>query len=217
MNRSESLSQYFDERVETFGKDFRSCGYQSKWSFLQRQQAVMALLQGREGDRILDVGCGPGLFTAPLSQKHFLVGVDLSFKMLGHARSVLEPVLGNGGLLPFQDKSFDVVMAIETLQHLAEPAAFVKELCCAVKRGGVLILSSLNQNSILHRTLNRFGGYQGLHFHSLLEICQILDQQGLSRHTTQFLGFPFPLIWQEKQSLRPPSGLATSWIVQARK
>ncbi len=203
------LSKYYDERATAFGKTIESCQYRSVKSFAQRQSVVLDLLKGTKGKRILDLGCGPGLFTSPLSKNNQIVGIDLSLEMLRLARPDLKPVKGDGTSLPFQNGTFDLVMAIEMLQHLSDFRSLLEEILRVLRPGGELIISSLNPTSVFHRALWSFGGYRGLSFHSDEKVGSFLKNRALT-FETHFLSFPLPWVWRGEPNKRWMNFLATS-------
>ncbi|HEX5851474.1 MAG TPA: class I SAM-dependent methyltransferase [Solirubrobacteraceae bacterium] len=101
----------------------------------------------RAGERVLDVGCGEGAFTAELARAGALaVGVDVAEEPLRRARA-LHPALdlrlldaGGGWDLP--DASFDVVWAGETIEHVLDTAAWLSEIRRVLRSGGRLLLST---------------------------------------------------------------------------
>ena len=209
----EKVSDHYNRRAVSYGREPRACNYRFRGSYLQRQRVVMKRLQGITGRRILDVGCGPGLFSEPLARSNFLVGVDLSENMLRLARGILKPVGGEGEHLAFQDELFDITLSIETLQHVGCPEIFLKELARVTRPDGRIILSSLNRDSLLHRIL---GGKSNF-FHPLEAVCSFLEKEGWVPVEIRFLGFPLPLTWPSPLKNRGLSFLATSWVVEFRK
>jgi SAM-dependent methyltransferase len=90
-----------------------------------------------------------------------VVGVDIAESILGTARRAtaaagVEPELVRANLeqLPLGDAEFDLVISIQVLEHLLDPAAAVRELARVLKPGGVLLLSTDNRRMLLTRTLN---------------------------------------------------------------
>src|SRR3989338_4917659 len=71
---------------------------------------------------VLDVGCGPGIYCDALNKKGFVVtGVDYSEEMIKLAKQRyphINFIEGSGYNLPFENKSFDLVISIGTLQCL---------------------------------------------------------------------------------------------------
>ena len=97
--------------------------------------------------RILDVGCGTGLFLPSLAERaQLVVGVDLSAEMLRGVREragAAELVQADADHLPFPDRSFDAVVAITLLQNMPDPERTVRELARVMRPGGTLIVTSL--------------------------------------------------------------------------
>jgi ubiquinone/menaquinone biosynthesis C-methylase UbiE len=83
--------------------------------------------------RVLEVGCGEGHIAGWLSQRASpasLVAVDLSPGMLARARarySVVAFASASAFELPFGDRSFDLVMFLEVLEHLSDPHKALEE------------------------------------------------------------------------------------------
>ena len=76
------------------------------------------------GGRALDVGCGTGTLAARLAAEGYEVtGIDPSEGMLDVLRErtpEVEAVQGSGTDLPFADDSFDVVMSVAVMHHMAD-------------------------------------------------------------------------------------------------
>lgn len=93
---------------------------------------------------VLDVGCGPGLFTKHLAARAArVVGADISPFMLARARG-FETVQANAENLPFSDASFDVVFEANLLHHVANPAVVVGEMARVAKEAVVVIEPNRN-------------------------------------------------------------------------
>jgi SAM-dependent methyltransferase len=67
-------------------------------------------------DSILDVGCGNGWFTNHAAKHLKIIGVDRSWVALKHLTTTC--CQADAGALPFQDRSFDLIVAMEVLEHL---------------------------------------------------------------------------------------------------
>jgi len=107
------------------------------------------------GLRLLDIGCGGGLVCEPMCRLGAqVVGIDASDKNIAVARLHAERMRlavdyrpGTAEALHTAGESFDVVLALEIIEHVADPGLFLN--CCAhlVRPGGLLVLSTLNRTA----------------------------------------------------------------------
>ena len=99
----------------------------------------------RAGALLLDVACGGGLLgphIAGLGYRH--VGVDLSATASRvAAEHGVDVVRGDALHLPFADASFDVVVAGEVLEHVADHEGAIAEACRVLKVGGTLVIDTI--------------------------------------------------------------------------
>jgi SAM-dependent methyltransferase len=98
------------------------------------------------GSKALDVGCGVGQVVQRLMdagcEAH---GVEVSEPSIKKARRVSDRCQAyDGRTLPYDDASFDSVGALNVLEHVEEPEAFLAELVRVVKPGGKVAVSSPN-------------------------------------------------------------------------
>ena len=96
---------------------------------------------------MLDVGCGDGIFSAPMSNKvEDIYCVDPSFislkRLLKRERQNMYPINADGGHLPFPNDFFDGVFFIFVLEHLKDPLPILSEIKRVLKPTGHLILST---------------------------------------------------------------------------
>ncbi|MGW7041346.1 class I SAM-dependent methyltransferase [Streptomyces avermitilis] len=111
--------------------------------------AAVAELGLREGDRVLDAGCGTGRALPPLraavGPSGVVVGVDLTPAMLAAAVRAGRDrdgqlLLADVTELPLGTESLDAVFAAGLVAHLPEPAENLRELARVVRAGGTLAL-----------------------------------------------------------------------------
>jgi 2-polyprenyl-6-hydroxyphenyl methylase/3-demethylubiquinone-9 3-methyltransferase len=102
-----------------------------------------------EGRTALDVGCGAGLLAEPLARLGARVtGIDAAPELIEAAR---EHAAGQGLQIDYRavaveevEGQFDLVTALEVIEHVADPAAFVQALAARLAPGGLMILSTPN-------------------------------------------------------------------------
>ncbi|MBN2498239.1 MAG: class I SAM-dependent methyltransferase [Deltaproteobacteria bacterium] len=107
------------------------------------------------GLSVLDVGCGPGLFSHHLMRRaKKVVGVDGSSWMLSQAEG-LETYRADAADLPFEDRSFDVAFEANLLHHVDRPAPVVTEMARVASQAVVLIeVNRLNPVMFLYSLVN---------------------------------------------------------------
>ena len=102
-----------------------------------------------EGKSALDVGCGAGLLAEPLARLGAEVtGLDAAPELIAVARDHaaaqgLEIDYRAGELEELQGQ-FDLITCMEVIEHVADPAAFVKSLAQRLKPGALLVMSTPN-------------------------------------------------------------------------
>lgn len=101
--------------------------------------------------KILDVGCGAGFLSNPLGRTYQVTGIDQSASSLAVAErhrpegSQVTYLAGDAYQLPFSDQTFDVVMAMDILEHLADPRACVREMARVLRPGGKIFFHTFNR------------------------------------------------------------------------
>lgn len=110
-------------------------------------------LQPFESLTVLDIGCGGGLVSEPLARLGAQVtGVDASAELIAIARDhatahglaiAYEAILSD--VLVKRQQTYDVVLALEVIEHVADADAFLRNIKALLKPQGVAILSTLNR------------------------------------------------------------------------
>lgn len=108
---------------------------------------------------VLDVACGVGYGSYHLIKTgaRRVSGVDISKDAIAYAKThYADPkvgfIVGDATKLPFPDKSFDVIVSFETIEHVREYEKYLAECKRVLKEGGVFICSS--PNKVRENTLN---------------------------------------------------------------
>jgi len=108
---------------------------------------IIASLVGGPGLRVLDLGCRTGALTQHYAEGNDVVGVDVDRVALGQAAERLGIETHWADVeegLPFDDASFDVVVAGELLEHLADPVSAVANVRRVLRPGGRFVGSVPN-------------------------------------------------------------------------
>jgi SAM-dependent methyltransferase len=105
------------------------------------------------GRRVLDAGSGEGYGTAMLSAAGAVTatGIDLDEKSLAHARERYGPMFQEADVasLPFADRSLDLVVCFETIEHLDDDVGAIREFRRVLVDDGLLIISTPNRDEYL--------------------------------------------------------------------
>ncbi|CCE72999.1 Piso0_000008 [Millerozyma farinosa CBS 7064] len=103
----------------------------------------------KESSNVLDVGCGPGSITVDIASrvpKGHVTGIDTFEELISQGQQKASDLkqenvffrVASATSLPFEDNSFDVVVAHQVLVHLADPEAAFREMRRVVKPDGVV-------------------------------------------------------------------------------
>ena len=178
------------------------------------------------GKSALDVGCGAGLLCEPLARMGAQVtGVDAAPENIAaasvHAEGVgldIRYMAGEIGSLDIG--TFDLVTAMEVIEHVADKAAFVRELAARLANDGLMVLSTPNRTP--QSRLLMIGAAEGLgmipkgthHWDDFItpeELRDLLSEAGLSMGEPRGIGF------SPTKGLHLGDDMALNYIVTARK
>lgn len=138
--RKRELKDRYDSTAEFYDRRYRE---------IQKRKFQALRSHLREAGRVLDVGCGTGLFLDEISEPgRSVVGVDFSADMLEEARENSTDaylVSADADNLPFRDKSFDAVISLTLLQNMPEPRRTIREMARVVEPGGKIIATGLKK------------------------------------------------------------------------
>ena len=128
------------------------------WTTGSRKTIIPFLKSVITSGNLLDLGCGDGAACRLLADAFQVTGLDLSEEMIRIARAkspALDFVVGTGEALPFADDTFDVVLAVNSLEWSTHPLTVLKE----ISRVSPLVVISLLGPTAAPRALS----YRRLH------------------------------------------------------
>ncbi|MFN3742226.1 MAG: class I SAM-dependent methyltransferase [Anaerolineales bacterium] len=113
----------------------------------RRLEKILWAAAGRERGRVLENGCGIGLYAERLAQAGGqVIGLEYDFERASQAHQrVLRIVNAAGEALPFAEASFDLILSHEVIEHVRDDRQAVGEMLRVLRPGGRLVLFCPNR------------------------------------------------------------------------
>ncbi len=111
---------------------------------------------------VLDIGCGAGFLSNPLAKAGLNVtGIDLSEESLKVAKDFdetnsIDYLAADAYKLPFPDQSFEVVTAMDFLEHVEDPKKVIEEVSRVLKPRGLFVFHTFNRNLLSYLIIIKF-------------------------------------------------------------
>lgn len=167
------------------------------------------ILSNSKFNNCLDVGCASGYMISQIAaffpySKYF--GIDIYDKAIDYAKKTYPHIkfkTASADKLPFKDNTFDLILFYETIEHVENPKACLKEIKRVLKKNGTLILT-MDSGSLFFRLVwfiweNTKGKiWQGAHLHPFhhTELEQLIRNSGfrMKNKIFSFLGMEVTFI-----------------------
>lgn len=119
------------------------------WWFVARRRIFLSILSRymggttAAGRRVLDVGCGTGTMLTYLARFGSAEGVDIDPEAVGycHDRGLKQVSQSAAGSLPFDDETFELVTALDVIEHIDDDLGALREVRRVLRPGGRLLMA----------------------------------------------------------------------------
>jgi SAM-dependent methyltransferase len=172
---------------------------ESHWFFVARRRILACLLddllEGQDHPAILDVGCGTGATVSLLEHYGTVTGIDISAQAIQYCKEQGRARLcqADGSCLPFASESFDLVTALDLLDHLEDESGGLGEMRRVLKNRGRMLLC-VPAFMFLWSDFDRFSGHRRRYSKEELK-CKV-EQAGFEvTKLSHFNTILFPVVW----------------------
>lgn len=147
--------KYFDQNAKDYNLAYDKVRDLKSFIFNERKKMVLGMFD-LKGGKVLDIGCGPGVYTDRLCESGFeAYGVDPSEEMIRIAKQKgfknAKFFVGNAENLGFDDGYFDGALCVGVLEYLISIEDGIKEVARVTKPGGIAIFTGPNGSSLLNK------------------------------------------------------------------
>ncbi len=119
-----------------------------------RSPWIQQVIKEKMGEKahVLDIGCGAGFLSNDLARAgHMVTGIDISVSSLETAKKYdttksVTYLEANAYHLPFEEESFDVICALDVIEHVDDYTKLIQEGSRVLKKGGLFFFHTFNKN-----------------------------------------------------------------------
>lgn len=178
------VSEHYDEYYDASNLEIPA------WVATRSDEIVATFEPSRRLNRLLDVGCGAGAMLAAAVRAGWdAEGIDVAASAVEHLRG--QGLTARCGLLEeagYEAQSFDVIVAVEVLEHVPDPDTILAESFRLLRPGGLLFATTPNVRSACGRALGVDWIVacppDHLHLFSPSGLASLLGRNGFERVTT---------------------------------
>ena len=118
--------------------------FKTKKKIVTSQISLYFAKKSKKNVNILDIGCGSGLMLNVLKEFGKVSGMDASNDAINFSRTLNAGIIKKGSLpknVPFVKKSFDLILALDVIEHIEEDCEALNSINYLMKKNGILVLT----------------------------------------------------------------------------
>ena len=198
-----------------------------------RERLILRFVDLRRVEKILDAGCGEGIFERYFFQKYTskVYGIDISKKNILKCRKTLPSgkfLVGDIHNIPFPDNFFDLVFINAVLHHIEEIDVVLREIKRVLRRNGFMIIIEPNRFNPFYLILSLLKTHERglLHlnmriiFEKIRESLRKAKMINFNSYFFPYINFPpkkLHIISEFLESFLPSRGINTHYLIVAQK
>lgn len=187
--------------LENIVPEYRSRFFLVRKLFAKKLEKCIKLAEDsiNKREKILDIGCGEGILEKELRKKTdngTIYGVDFNVNTKKLNKLKLKNcrfMIGDATKLKFRSNHFDIVFAIDILEHIKNAEKAVKEIKRVLKNNGILVLSGPTESIFqkLARVLLKGvkGPGAGVHYYNVYSLKKIIEKNDFRKIKSASLPF----------------------------
>ncbi|MDD5679699.1 MAG: glycosyltransferase, partial [Candidatus Omnitrophica bacterium] len=192
LSAADCIRAYWEENPEFFDRYYsEKKGIRSFFvnAFLKKRESnILSALDVINGDKVLDLGCGSGIFIDTLSRRGAAVtGVDISRKMLSLADAKLKAagikgyslILSEASSVPVEDQHYDSVICTGLLDYVYDTKKVLREIHRVLKDSGTAVITIPSKATPFFMLRSEQGGYLRRRLLNLPHILTAVTRAGM--------------------------------------
>lgn len=153
-----SLSNYYNNKARLYNElklTYENPNLYKRFFYLTRFNSVISSLSPHKGEKILDIGCGPGFYSRHLVNSGSKVtAIDFSKDYIKQAKSYVGNkanfIVADASSLPFEDNHFDKLLVTEVIEHVQNYKDILKEVLRVLRPNGSAVITTPNKYSYMN-------------------------------------------------------------------
>lgn len=153
-----SFVDYYNKKAGLYDElrlTYENPNLYKRFFYLTRFNSVVSSLSPQKGERVLDVGCGPGFYTRYLVNSGCQVtAIDFSKEYIKQAKSYVgnkaKFIVADATSLPFKNNYFDKLLLSEIIEHVQDYKSVLSESARVLRPNGIAVVTTPNKLSYMN-------------------------------------------------------------------